>query len=49
MTRRALLLATAAVAVGAVGPAHAATLVDGAPNMAKLRGKPVAMMFFHPL
>jgi hypothetical protein len=51
MTRRSLLLTAAAGLIGAAGagPASAATIVDGAPDMKRLRGKPVAIMFFHPL
>ncbi len=30
-------------------PAHGATFVNGTPDFAKLKGKPVAIMFFHPL
>lgn len=51
MTRRSVLLTAAAALLGAAGAdsASAATIVDGAPDMKRLRGKPVAIMFFHPL
>jgi hypothetical protein len=51
LTRRSLLLTGTAALVGiaGAGPAQAATIVEGAPDMKRLRGKPVAVMFFHPL
>lgn len=51
LTRRSVLLSAAAAFLGAAGagPASAAGIVQGAPDMKRLRGKPVAIMFFHPL
>lgn len=51
LTRRSVLLTAAAALLGGAGasPASASTIVDGPPDMKRLRGKPVAIMFFHPL
>lgn len=43
---------TIAVAAGALAGAPgagAATVTNGSPNLASYRGKPVAVVFFHPL
>jgi hypothetical protein len=48
-TRRLLIVAaTIALVAAMAAPAHAARVVNGAITPGKLKGKPTAVMFFHP-
>jgi len=48
--RRALVaIAVAAGALAGAPVAGAATVKNGSPNIGSYRGKPVAVVFFHPL
>jgi len=47
LTRVALLAAAGALVATPV--VQAATVRDGSPNLATYRGKPLAVVFFHPL
>jgi hypothetical protein len=47
LTRVALLAAAGALVATPV--AQSATVRDGSPNLATYRGKPLAVVFFHPL
>ena len=47
LTRVVLLAAVGALV--ATPAAHAATVKNGSPTLSDYRGKPVAVVFFHPL
>lgn len=51
MRTRAVAVAVAVAAGALIGApvAGAASVRDGSPNLANYRGKPVAVVFFHPL
>lgn len=48
-TTRLALLSVAAGALLAAPVTQAATIKNGSPKLASYRGKPVAVVFFHPL
>jgi hypothetical protein len=48
-TTRIAMLGVAAGAILAAPAAHAATITNGSPKLSNYRGKPVAVVFFHPL